>query len=43
MFAWLGRYRRHSKDYQKTTAFSKLLTHIAMIALMSKRLAKVKK
>ena len=39
-FAWLGRYRRHSKDYEKTTASAEALTYIAMIALMSKRLAK---
>jgi len=38
-FAWLGRYRRHSKDYEKTTASSEAITYIAMIALMSKRLA----
>jgi putative transposase len=39
-FAWLARYRRHSKDYEKTTASSEAFTYIAMIALMSKRLAK---
>lgn len=38
-FAWLARYRRHSKDYEKTTASSEALTYIAMITLMSKRLA----
>jgi putative transposase len=38
-FAWLARYRRHSRDYEKTTASSEALTYIAMIALMSKRLA----
>jgi len=38
-FAWLARYRRHSKDYEKTTASSEALTYISMIALMSKRLA----
>lgn len=41
-FAWLGRYRRHSKDYEKTTESSEALTYIAMIALMSKRLAIMK-
>ncbi len=41
-FAWLGRYRRHSKDYEKTTESSEALTYIAMIALMSKRLAVMK-
>ena len=38
-FAWLARYRRHGKDYEKTTASSEAFTYIAMIALMSKRLA----
>jgi putative transposase len=38
-FAWLARYRRHSKDYEKTTASSEAFTYIAMITLMSKRLA----
>jgi len=39
-FAWLMRYRRQSRDYEKTTASSEALTYIAMIALMSKRLAR---
>jgi transposase len=38
-FAWLARYRRHSKDYEKTTASSEALTHLAMIGLVTKRLA----
>jgi len=38
-FAWLARYRRHSKDYEKTPASSEALTYIAMISLMSRRLA----
>ena len=38
-FAWLARYRRHSKDYEKTAASSEAITYIAMINLMSKRLA----
>jgi len=38
-FAWLARYRRHSKDYEKTEASSEAITYIAMISLMSKRLA----
>ena len=38
-FAWLGRYRRHSKDYEKTTASSEAITYLAMINLMSRRLA----
>lgn len=40
-FAWLARYRRHSKDYEKTTASAEAFTYIAMINLMSKRLAKL--
>ena len=39
-FAWLARHRRHSKDYEKTTASGEAFTYIAMIYLMSKRLAK---
>ena len=39
-FAWLGRYRRHSKDYEKTTESAETFTYIAMINLMSRRLAK---
>jgi putative transposase len=38
-FAWLGRYRRHSKDYERTTMSSEAFTYIAMISLLSKRLA----
>ena len=38
-FAWLARHRRHSKDYEKTTASAESFTYIAMISLMSKRLA----
>ncbi len=37
-FAWLGRHRRNSKDYEKTTASGEAFTYIAMIALMSRRL-----
>ena len=37
--AWLARYRRHSKDYEKTTASSEAFAYLAMISLMTKRLA----
>ena len=40
-FAWLARHRRHGKDYEKTTDSSEAITYIAMISLMSKRLAKL--
>jgi len=39
-FAWLARHRRHSKDYERTTASSEAFTQIAMIHLMSSRLVK---
>ena len=39
-FAWLGRYRRHSKDYERTVESSEAMIHISMINLMSKRLTK---
>jgi putative transposase len=38
-FAWLGRYRRHSKDYERNPKTSEAMIHIAMINLMSRRLA----
>lgn len=41
-FAWLAKHRRHSKDYEKTTASSEAFAQIAMISLMSKRLAHAK-
>jgi len=41
-FAWLARHRRHSKDYEKTTSSAEALIYIAMIPLMSKRLANAK-
>lgn len=39
-FAWLGRYRRHSKDYERKTESSEAMIYLSMIHLMSKRLAK---
>lgn len=38
-FAWIGRYRRHSKDYERTTESSEAMIKIAMIQLMLRRLA----
>jgi putative transposase len=38
-FAWLTRCRRHSKDYERSTASSEAMIYITMIALMSRRLA----
>ncbi len=39
-FAWLGRWRRHSKDYEGTTSSSEAFVKLAMIHLMARRLAK---
>ena len=38
-FSWLGRYRRMSKDYEQLPVNSETMIIIAMINLMSKRLA----
>ena len=38
-FAWLGRYRRLSKDYEHTTASSEAMVHIAAIHHVLRRLA----
>ena len=41
-FAWLGRSRRHSKDYEQTTESSVAMIQISMIHLMARRLARLK-
>jgi putative transposase len=37
-FAWLGRSRRHSKDYEQTSESSVAMIQISMIHLMARRL-----
>ncbi len=39
-FAWIGRFRRHSKDYEYLPESSETLSYATMIRLMSTRLAK---
>jgi putative transposase len=41
-FGWLGRYRRHSKDYERNTASSEAMIYIAMTHVMLRRLARGK-
>lgn len=38
-FAWLGKFRRLSKDYERTTASGEAWIDVAMIHLMVRRLA----
>jgi len=38
-FAWVGRYRRMSKDYEYLTASSEAMIHLAMTRLMLRRLS----
>jgi putative transposase len=40
-FAWLGRYRRLSKDYEYVTQTSETMIRVAMIHLMVRRLARL--
>lgn len=40
-FAWLGRWRRLSKDYEATTTSSEAFVKLAMIHLMARRLPRV--
>jgi putative transposase len=39
-FAWLGRYRRLSKDYEDLLAHSETMIYLAMSRLMLRRLAR---
>lgn len=39
-FGWLNRYRRLSKNYERLPASSEAMVYLAMITLMTKRLAK---
>ena len=39
-FAWLSRYRRHAKDYERNIETSEAMIYITMIILMSRRLAR---
>lgn len=41
-FAWLARYRRNSKDYERTWESSQTMIYVSMIALMLRRLAPAK-
>jgi putative transposase len=38
-FGWLGRYQRHSRDYERNAASSEAMIYIAMTHIMLRRLA----
>jgi putative transposase len=38
-FAWIARHRRHSKDYERNSETSEAMIYVAMISLLSRRLA----
>ena len=39
-FAWIARHRRHARDYERNPETSEAMIYIAMISLMSRRLAR---
>lgn len=41
-FAWINKFRRNSKDYERNPESSKAMIHIAMTARMLKQLEKRK-
>ncbi|QDU44307.1 Transposase DDE domain protein [Symmachiella dynata] len=41
-FAWLGKCRRLSKDYERTVESSEAMVHISMLQLMSRRLVEAR-
>jgi putative transposase len=41
-FAWLGRYRRHSRDYERLTASSEAMIRVSAVHLMLRRLKPAK-
>ncbi|GEM_PF-2020377 len=40
-FAWLARYRRHTRDYERTPKSSEAVTYLAMINIVNKRLGRM--
>ena len=39
-FAWIARHRRHARDYERNPETSEAMIYVAMIGLMSRRLAR---